>query len=102
MDRPSDSQSPTNKAKQNDKKVPLQYRKAPPKPITNPDEYTLGDLYLILYNWISAVLWAAILGRTVLHGATDGYERVYDFVGTLVKYTQTLAATECLNSSFGE
>lgn len=37
----------------------------------------------------------------MLTSVIEGHEKVYENVGELVKYTQTLAATEALNASFG-
>lgn len=103
MNRPSDSQRPAKGTTKGPKlKGPAQKAPTKEKKPSEDSEYTLLFVYLVLYNWVSAILWAAILGRVILTTVIEGHEKVYDNVGELVKYTQTLAATEALNSSFGE
>lgn len=88
MDRPKDSQKPAKSSA------------AAPKP----DEegvFSLGTLYLLFYNWVSAVLWAALLGRVILALVNDDYMHVYERAGFFAKWTQTLAAMEVLHSIFG-
>ena len=88
MDRPSDSQKPT----------PASQRKSPPAREVPP---SYRSLYLIQYNFVSAVLWAAVLGRVVLILSLHGSQNVYIGVGELVKWTQTLAGMEVLHSLSG-
>lgn len=87
MNRPKDSQKPANSSA------------APAKP----DEeavFSLGTLYLLFYNWVSAILWAALLGRVILALVNDDYTHVYERAGFFAKWTQTLAAMEVLHSLF--
>lgn len=57
--------------------------------------------YLVLYNFVSAIAWSVVLGRTVIMCATRGPQFVYFGVGEWTKWTQTLAALEILHSVFG-
>ncbi|KZZ97622.1 protein tyrosine phosphatase [Moelleriella libera RCEF 2490] len=57
--------------------------------------------YLVLYNFVSATLWTAVLGRTVLLFLLRGAPFVYLGVGAFAKWTQTLAALEVLHSLAG-
>ncbi|KAM5351425.1 hypothetical protein ACJ41O_004148 [Fusarium nematophilum] len=57
--------------------------------------------YLILYNFVSAVAWSVVLGRTVSLAALRGPEFVYLGVGEWTKWTQTLAGMEVLHSLLG-
>ena len=57
--------------------------------------------YLILYNFVSAVGWMTVLGRTIALAATRGPEAVYAGVGDWTRWTQTMAALEILHSLFG-
>lgn len=58
--------------------------------------------YLTLYNFISAILWLAILGRVVLLVPLVGFKNVYGGVGAFAKWTQTLALLEVAHSASGE
>jgi very-long-chain (3R)-3-hydroxyacyl-CoA dehydratase len=66
------------------------------------DPKPLKTRYLILYNFINAVLWFAILGRVVLLIPLVGVKTVYGGVGNFAKWTQTLAALEVLHVVFGD
>ncbi|SMR46033.1 unnamed protein product [Zymoseptoria tritici ST99CH_1A5] len=57
--------------------------------------------YLILYNALSAVLWAVVLTRTLQTTATKGYKSTYLEVGEWTKWTQTLAGLEVLHAATG-
>lgn len=57
--------------------------------------------YLILYNFISAILWLAVFGRVVLLLPILGHRSVYGGVGEFVKWTQTVAVLEVLHSASG-
>ena len=81
MDRPSDSQKPTQKPKDTSK--------------------SFGGTYLIQYNVISAVLWAGVLGSVLFIATQYGPDKVYLGVGEFVKMTQTLAALEVIHSLTG-
>lgn len=56
---------------------------------------------LIAYNALSCVLWAAVLGRTVLLLPLVGHENVYAGVGEYTKWTQTLALLEIVHIMLG-
>ncbi|KAK3648996.1 hypothetical protein LTR56_007128 [Elasticomyces elasticus] len=88
MNRPEDSQQPLaaeNQDEQPVKVVPPSYR----------------SLYLILYNFVSAILWSVVLGRTLLIAGLHGYGSVHDGVGEFTKWTQTLAALEIVHAAIG-
>ncbi|KAK0284443.1 hypothetical protein LTR35_000947 [Friedmanniomyces endolithicus] len=89
MDRPNDSQLPPPPEEQNDqqpiKVVPPTYR----------------TLYLILYNFVSALLWSVILGRILLITALFSYRSVHSGVADFTRWTQTLAALEILHVAVG-
>ncbi|KAI1810975.1 tyrosine phosphatase-like protein [Poronia punctata] len=57
--------------------------------------------YLVLYNALSAVLWATVLVRIV--GVNVKYSRHFAYlaVGDFCKWTQTLAGMEVFHSLFG-
>jgi very-long-chain (3R)-3-hydroxyacyl-CoA dehydratase len=74
-------------------------RKPGPKPLQSSSPKTQ---YLILYNFVSAVLWLAVLGRVVLLVPLVGFARVYPGAGNFAKWTQTLALLEVLHAAFGE
>ena len=57
--------------------------------------------YLIAYNLICAVLWAAILGRVILLVPLVGFDNVAGGVGEFAKWTQTLAVLEIVHSALG-
>lgn len=58
--------------------------------------------YLILYNFVSAILWTIILGRVLILIPIVGFGGVYDGVGQFTKWTQTLALMEVVHSAVGE
>ena len=62
----------------------------------------LQTQYLILYNFVSAILWLAILGRVILLVPLVGFKNVYGGVGAFAKWTQTLAVLEVVHSASGE
>lgn len=57
--------------------------------------------YLIIYNFVSALLWVAVLGRVILLVPLVGFQGVYGGVGEFTKWTQTAAVMEILHSAFG-
>ncbi|KAH6654466.1 tyrosine phosphatase-like protein [Truncatella angustata] len=57
--------------------------------------------YLILYNALSAVLWATVLGRTLGTNFIRGPEFVYISTGNFVLWTQTLMILDVLHGLFG-
>lgn len=58
--------------------------------------------YLILYNFVSAILWLVVLGRVVLLVPLVGFERTYAGVGIFAKWTQTLALLEVVHAATGK
>jgi len=74
-------------------------RKPGPKPLQSSPSKTQ---YLIFYNFVSAVLWLAVLGRVVLLVPVVGFARVYPGVGRFTKWTQTMAVLEIVHSATGE
>lgn len=69
-----------------------------PKPLQSNNPKTQ---YLILYNFISSILWLVVLGRTVLLVPMVGFGRVYPGVGNFLRWTQTLACLEIMHAAFG-
>ncbi|KAK1979963.1 tyrosine phosphatase-like protein [Colletotrichum cereale] len=61
----------------------------------------LKNGYLILYNFVSAVAWATVLGRTVALFALRGPHFVHLGVGDWTRWTQTMAAMEVLHALLG-
>ncbi|KAI7233004.1 hypothetical protein KC330_g5591 [Hortaea werneckii] len=90
MDRPSDAQASRPSKPQQDaqpvKVVPPSYR----------------SLYLILYNSVSALLWAVVLGRVIAIESVHGRRGVYLGVGQWTKWTQTVAALEVVHAVLGK
>jgi very-long-chain (3R)-3-hydroxyacyl-CoA dehydratase len=74
-------------------------RKPGPKPLQSS---SLRTQYLILYNFVSMVLWLVVLGRVVLLVPLVGFGRVYPGVGNFAKWTQTLALLEVVHSAVGK
>ena len=58
--------------------------------------------YLALYNLLSAVLWAFILGRVISIAPTWGNTDLNRTTGSFVKWVQTLAVLEIFHSLFGK
>lgn len=58
-------------------------------------------LYLTVYNFASAVLWATVLGRTAGAAYLRGPEYVPIAVSYFVRWTQTLALLEVAHSILG-
>ncbi|KAJ3942154.1 uncharacterized protein N0V96_007648 [Colletotrichum fioriniae] len=61
----------------------------------------LKNGYLIAYNFVSAVAWATVLGRTVALFALRGPHFVHLGVGDWTRWTQTMAAMEVLHALLG-
>ncbi|KJZ74031.1 hypothetical protein HIM_06480 [Hirsutella minnesotensis 3608] len=61
----------------------------------------LNTGYLVLYNFVSAIAWSVVLGRTLVMLSSFGHPYVYNAVGNWTKWTQTLAAMEVLHSLLG-
>ncbi|KAK5725772.1 hypothetical protein LTR15_003962 [Elasticomyces elasticus] len=87
MNRPEDSQQ-LAADKQDEKPVKV----VPP---------SYRSLYLILYNFVSAILWSVVLGRSLLIAGLHGYGSVHAGVGEFTKWTQTLAALEIVHAAIG-
>lgn len=58
--------------------------------------------YLIIYNFASAILWLAVLGRVLLLVPLVGFGRAYEGVGNFTKWTQTMALLEVVHAATGE
>lgn len=58
--------------------------------------------YLILYNFVSALLWLVVLGRVLILIPLVGFGRVYGGVGQFTKWTQTAALLEVVHAATGE
>jgi very-long-chain (3R)-3-hydroxyacyl-CoA dehydratase len=74
-------------------------RKPGPKPLQSS---SLRTQYLILYNFVSMILWLVVLGRIILLVPLVGFGRVYPGVGNFAKWTQTLALLEVVHSAVGK
>lgn len=60
------------------------------------------NLYLVAYNFTSAILWATILGRVLLVSFVWWGPRYLPVaVGSFSRWTQTLAALEILHAAVG-
>ncbi|KAG9518655.1 PTPLA-domain-containing protein, partial [Aureobasidium melanogenum] len=57
--------------------------------------------YLVLYNAVSTILWATILGRVLLVSSVHGTRYVFPAVGEFAKWTQTLALLEVVHAAVG-
>lgn len=65
-----------------------------------PSNVPIKRQYLVVYNAVSFLLWASLLGRTVL-ASTAGIRHVYPQSGTFARNVQTLAVLEVLHSLVG-
>ena len=57
--------------------------------------------YLLVYNLVSAIAWAAVLARVILLIPLVGYQNLYGGVGEFVRWVQTGAALEIVHSALG-
>jgi len=62
---------------------------------------SLSTRYLIAYNAVSAVLWAGVLGRTILLLPLVGPTHVHEALGDYTKWVQTLAVLEIVHIVLG-
>jgi hypothetical protein len=74
-------------------------KKPGPKPLQSSSP---KKQYLILYNFVSAILWLTVLGRVLILVPLVGFGRVYPGVGQFTKWTQSLALLEVVHALFGE
>jgi very-long-chain (3R)-3-hydroxyacyl-CoA dehydratase len=58
--------------------------------------------YLISYNAVSAIMWAAVLGWVVLTATIHGTGKVFANAANFTRMVQTLAALEIAHSLTGE
>ncbi|KAK6209670.1 protein tyrosine phosphatase-like protein [Colletotrichum tabaci] len=72
----------------------------PTRPQRRPSS-PLKNGYLILYNFVSAVAWATVLGRTLALFFLRGPHFVHLGVGDWTRWTQTVAAMEILHALLG-
>ncbi|KAL2075769.1 hypothetical protein VTL71DRAFT_712 [Oculimacula yallundae] len=73
-------------------------RKPGPKPLQSSSPKTQ---YLILYNFVNAILWLTVLGRVLGLVPLVGFGRVYPGVGIFCKWTQSLALLEVVHAATG-
>ncbi|KAB8295871.1 hypothetical protein EYC80_008692 [Monilinia laxa] len=73
-------------------------KKRGPKPLQSSNRKTQ---YLILYNFVSALLWLVVLGRVLLLVPLVGFGRLYPAVGQFLKWTQTIALLEVVHAAIG-
>lgn len=72
-------------------------------PPTPKPPHLLKTTYLVLYNFVSAVLWLTILGRVVsISSLTGSTDMVFKTTSEFTKWTQTLALLEVAHSALGE
>jgi len=71
----------------------------PPRPLQSNSPKTQ---YLIIYNFVSALLWLVVLGRVLALVPLFGFSKVYLGVGNFAKWTQTLALLEIVHAMLGE
>lgn len=82
--------------------APKEDARAARKPGTKPLQSSSPKTqYLILYNFVNAVLWLTVLGRVILLVPLVGFGRVYPGVGKFCKWTQTLALLEVVHAVVG-
>jgi very-long-chain (3R)-3-hydroxyacyl-CoA dehydratase len=74
-------------------------RKPGPKPLRSSSPKTQ---YLILYNFVSALLWLVVLTRVLLLVPLVGYSSTYAGVGQFAKWTQTMAVLEIVHAAAGK
>lgn len=70
-----------------------------PKPLRSSSP---KNQYLILYNFISAILWLVVLGRVLIFIPLVGFGNVYGGLGQFTKWTQTLALLEIVHAAVGK
>ena len=58
--------------------------------------------YLQIYNLLSSLAWAIVLGRVVLLVPLVGFEHVHGGAGTWLRWTQTTAGLEVLHALTGQ
>jgi len=73
-------------------------RKPGPKPLQSS---SLRTQYLVLYNFVSMILWLVVLGRVILLAPMVGFGQVYRGTGNFTKWTQTMALLEVVHSAVG-
>ena len=62
---------------------------------------SLRTIYLIFYNYVSALLWFATLVGVTILVPYGGFRSVYPGVGQFTKWTQTLALLEVVHAAIG-
>jgi very-long-chain (3R)-3-hydroxyacyl-CoA dehydratase len=73
-----------------------------PREATKAGQSSVMRTYLVLYNFVSAILWLTVLGRTVATlGLMRSPDQVYNVTGEFTKWTQTLALAEIVHSALG-
>jgi very-long-chain (3R)-3-hydroxyacyl-CoA dehydratase len=74
---------------------------APRRPLKPLQARSAKTQYLILYNFVSTLLWLIILGRVVALNALTRHVQVFASTGEFVKWTQTLAGLEVVHAGLG-
>jgi len=72
------------------------------KPVKPLQSSSPSKQYLIIYNFVSSMLWLVVLGRVLLLVPLVGIENVYGGVGEFSKWTQTGALLEVVHAMVGE
>ncbi|KAF2452633.1 tyrosine phosphatase-like protein [Lineolata rhizophorae] len=68
---------------------------------SRPPQSSAARAHLLGYNFLSAILWASVLGRVVLLASLVGWQHVFAGTGEFAKWTQTMALMEVVHSVFG-
>lgn len=70
----------------------------PARPLTS---NSMKTQYLIIYNFVSALLWLVVLGRVITIVPLLGTNKAYPAAGEFTKWTQTLALMEVVHAAVG-
>lgn len=73
-----------------------------PRPLRPLQSSSPKRQYLIIYNFVSALLWLVVLGRVLALVPLIGFGKVYMGVGPFAKWTQTLALLEVVHAALGK
>jgi very-long-chain (3R)-3-hydroxyacyl-CoA dehydratase len=73
-----------------------------PRPLRPLQSSSPKTQYLIIYNFVSALLWLVVLGRVLALVPLVGFGKVYIGVGHFAKWTQTLALLEIVHAVLGK
>jgi very-long-chain (3R)-3-hydroxyacyl-CoA dehydratase len=73
-----------------------------PRPLRPLQSSSPKTQYLIIYNFVSALLWLVVLGRVLALVPLLGFGKGYMGVGHFAKWTQTLALLEIVHAALGK